>query len=136
MTAGAVHWHSARGGSPVRRAGAFCRDNLASYWPTSPTSGVGAVGQQRDDNVDGTRRLDGAGAGAAGARSRAVPSSRRPSPAGFAARRWPEYADLIERAIRHRAGEKKRFDVDDVRAFVALVDALVAAGQSETAFAG
>ncbi len=140
VTAGAVHWHSARGGfTQYAELAQFCRDNLASYWAGIADQWRSALtaNQLHDDNVDadsvvwtvlGPARLVCTIAN--GSVVSKTESGR------FAARRWPEYADLIERAVRHRAGDEQCFDVDDVRAFVALVDAVVAASQSETAFAG
>jgi hypothetical protein len=50
--------------------------------------------------------------------------------ASFAAGRWPEHADLLERAVRDRAGERQSFTVRDAREALALLRACVAVAES------
>lgn len=46
--------------------------------------------------------------------------------ARFAAERWPEHADLLERAVRDRAGERQAFTTADARQAIALLRVCVA----------
>ncbi|WP_158862888.1 nucleotidyltransferase domain-containing protein [Leifsonia sp. AG29] len=50
--------------------------------------------------------------------------------AAFAAGRWPEHADLLDRVVRHRAGEHQTFTVAEGRQAVELLRSCVEAGTS------
>lgn len=137
--AGAVRWHRPRGGfTQYAELAQFCRNNLTMYWADIADQWRAELvaDELHDDDVDAdfvVWTVLGPGRLVLTIASGAVVSKTESG--RFAARRWPQYADVIERAIRHRAGDHQQFDVNDVRAVVGLVDAVVEAGQSEPAFA-
>jgi hypothetical protein len=50
--------------------------------------------------------------------------------ARIAAERWPEHAELLDRAVRDRAGERQEFTAADAREAIALLRACVALARS------
>ncbi|MGN7799112.1 aminoglycoside adenylyltransferase domain-containing protein [Leifsonia sp. 22587] len=50
--------------------------------------------------------------------------------AAFAAERWPEHAELLERVVRDRAGERQEFTAADGREALTLLRKCVAVAES------
>jgi len=99
------------------------RENLRSYWLPYATSTAERLAAKRDDDAVSAEAIEWLALGAQRLvvtmeTGRAVSKSEA---AGFAARRWPEYADVLTRVLASRRGDTRLFTVLDARVSVALV---------------
>ena len=52
--------------------------------------------------------------------------------AAFAAERWPEHAELLERAVRDRSGDRQDFTAGDARQAIELLRTCVRVASSDS----
>ncbi|WP_348786911.1 nucleotidyltransferase domain-containing protein [Leifsonia sp. NPDC080035] len=106
----------------------FSRENLIEYW--GPL-GDGAEAEIADRPDDGPVRSETVRWLALGPiRLVATLETGRilskTAAARFAQERWPEHADLLDRVVRDRAGDRQTFTAGDAREAIALLRACVA----------
>lgn len=113
------------------RARAASRENLRSYWLPYATDTAERLTARSDDEAVPAEAIEWLALGAQRLvvtieTGRAVSKSEA---AEFAARRWPEYAELLTRVLASRRGANAQFTVSDARLSVALVlDCVTVAG--------
>lgn len=110
---------------------AFSRDNLLDYWQRI---GDGLEAEIADRPDDGPVRSETVRWVALGpirlvATIETGDVLSKTAAAAFAAERWPEHAELLERTVRDRAGERQEFTVRDARQALALLRSCVAVAE-------
>lgn len=111
-----------------RRAMEASRDNLRSYWLPYAGNTTERLAGRPDDDAVPAEAIEWLALGAqrlvVTMETAAIVS--KSEAARFAARRWPEYAELLTRVLASRRGETRQFTVRDAHLSVALVLACVA----------
>jgi len=115
----------------ARRAADFSRANLAGYWASLGDRAEAALDSVPDDAELPTDSLTWVTLGPARLLI-TIDTGRvvsKTAGARYAAARWPEFADLIARAIRARRGEPETFTAADARQSVAMLRRCVTAAR-------
>ncbi|WP_431220519.1 aminoglycoside adenylyltransferase domain-containing protein [Leifsonia xyli] len=109
----------------------FSRENLRGYWQDVGDGVERELSERPDDGPVRAETVRWVAFGpirmAATLETGEVLS--KTAAASFAAERWPEHADLLDRVVRDRAGERQEFTAQDGREAVALLRKCVAAAE-------
>ncbi|TFD09380.1 DUF4111 domain-containing protein [Cryobacterium sp. TMT1-66-1] len=135
-TAGAIAWSPSTRRFPRVEEGvrAFSRQNLRDYWRPLGAGARAQLSPRPDgDPVDAvTLRWIALGPARLVATLETGNIISKSASGTFAAQRWPEYVELLSRAVASRTGINESFTAADERAALNLLDKCVAVAEADS----